>query len=303
MPTTSPHNDSAMAADRHALQSLGVLMPIRLSPLKFLPGRHPLGRAGSGLRFLRTRRFIQGEDNPRDIDKFSPQNDRQVIEWEEEAQAAVMVLADVSSSMATASKASLRNTAVLQLTYSLWRAGDRIGTIFFSSGLHQEIRAANLKMQMERLTTELSGLGSYPDTDILTVLKRYMSQSTRNRPDILFVVSDFVSMSQHNLQLDAEWYPVLNKLRNNLIPVIITFAIPSGIRGMLKLWDPERQARRLAWFSSSRVKQINQEEKDRVAALTSKFRAAGLDYLVISSQREIYPQLAQLARQRRGRKN
>ena len=72
---------------------------------------------------------------------------------------------------------------------------------------------------------------------------------------------------------------------------------------MLKLWDPERQARRLAWFSSSRVKQINQEEKDRVAALTSKFRAAGLDYLVISSQREIYPQLAQLARQRRGRKN
>lgn len=289
--------------DRHALQALGVLMPIRLSPLKFLPGRHPLGRAGSGLRFLRTRTFQQGEDNPRDIDKFSSRDDRQVIEWEEEAQAAVMVLADVSASMSLPTKALLRNTTILQLTYSLWRAGDRIGTIFFSNMLHKEIRAANLKMQMEQLSAALRGLGAYPETDILTVLKRYMNQTSRNRPDMLFLVSDFVSMHEQNLQLDADWYPVLNQLRNNLIPVIITFAIPSGIRGMLKLWDPERQTRRLTWFSSDRVKQINQEEQDRVDNLVQKFRAAGLDYLVISSQREIYPQLAQLARQRRRRKN
>ncbi len=289
--------------DRHALQALGVLMPIRLSPLKFLPGRHPLGRAGSGLRFLRTRTFQQGEDNPRDIDKFSSRDDRQVIEWEEEAQAAVMVLADVSASMSLPTKALLRNTTILQLTYSLWRAGDRIGTIFFSNMLHKEIRAANLKMQMEHLSAALRGLGAYPETDILTVLKRYMNQTSRNRPDMLFLVSDFVSMHEQNLQLDADWYPVLNQLRNNLIPVIITFAIPSGIRGMLKLWDPERQTRRLTWFSSDRVKQINQEEQDRVDNLVQKFRAAGLDYLVISSQREIYPQLAQLARQRRRRKN
>ena len=303
MLTTSQHNDADAVMDRHALQALGVLMPIRLSPLKFLPGRHPLGRAGSGLRFLRTRTFQQGEDNPRDIDKFSSRDDRQVIEWEEEAQAAVMVLADVSASMSLPTKALLRNTTILQLTYSLWRAGDRIGTIFFSNMLHKEIRAANLKMQMEHLSAALRGLGAYPETDILTVLKRYMNQTSRNRPDMLFLVSDFVSMHEQNLQLDADWYPVLNQLRNNLIPVIITFAIPSGIRGMLKLWDPERQTRRLTWFSSDRVKQINQEEQDRVDNLVQKFRAAGLDYLVISSQREIYPQLAQLARQRRRRKN
>lgn len=303
MPITSPHSETAPATDRHALQALGVLMPIRLSPLKFLPGRHPLGRAGSGLRFLRTRLFQQGEDNPRDIDKFSPQNERQVIEWEEESQASVMLLADVSASMALPTKASLRNAIVLQLTYSLWRAGDRIGTQFFSSTLHKEIRAANLKMQMERLTTALGNLAPYPETDILTVLRRYLNQVSRNRPDLLFVISDFVSMREDKLQLDADWYPVLNQLRSNLIPVIITFAIPSGISGMLKLWDPERRSRRLAWFSSDRVNRINQEEKERVAALSRKFRAAGLDYLVISGQREIYPQLAQLARQRRRRKN
>jgi len=303
MPITSPHSHSGTAVDRQALQALGVLMPIRLSPLKFLPGRHPLGRAGSGLRFLRTRLFQQGEDNPRDIDKFSPQNERQVIDWEEEAQASVMVLADISASMAQPSKTSLRNATILQLTYSLWRAGDRIGTILFSSALHREIRAANLKMQMERLTGALANPGNYTETDILSVLKRYLGQVARNRPDLLFVVSDFVSMREDNLTLDSDWYPVLNQLRSNLIPVIITFRVPDNIRGMLKLWDPERQTRRLAWFSSNRVKQINLEEKQRVDALANKFRAAGLDYLVISSQREIYPQLAQLARQRRGRKN
>lgn len=292
-----------MASDRQALQALGVLMPIRLSPLKFLPGRHPLGRAGSGLRFLRTRLFQQGEDNPRDIDKFSPQKERQVIEWEEESQASIMLLADVSASMAIPAKSSLRNATILQLTYSLWRAGDRIGTVFFSSAMHNEIRAANLKMQLERLTSALKNLTSYPETDILTVLKRYLTQASRNRPDLLFVVSDFVSTQDDKLKLDADWYPVLNQLRGNLIPVIISYEIPSGIRGMLKLWDPERRSRRLTWFSSDRIHRINQEEKERVAALTRKFRAAGLDYLVISSQREIYPQLAQLARQRRGRKN
>jgi uncharacterized protein (DUF58 family) len=303
MPTTSLHKNPVPVNDRHALQALGVLMPIRLSPLTFLPGRHPLGRAGSGLRFLRTRLFQQGEDNPRDIDKFSPQKERQVIEWEEESQAQIMLLADASASMALPDKASLRNATVLQLTYSLWRAGDRVGTVFFSSSMHGEVRAANLKMQMERLTSAFGELSVYPDTDILTVLKRYIKQTTRKRPDMVFVISDFVSMQASTLQLDSEWSSVLNQLRSSLIPVIITFAIPDGVRGMMKLWDPERRSRRLAWFSSNRVNRINQEEQERIAALVQKFRAAGLDYLIISGQREIYPQLAQLARQRRRRKN
>ncbi len=303
MLSTSLRKENRPDINRHALQALGVLMPIRLSPLKFLPGRHPLGRAGSGLRFLRTRLFQQGEDNPRDIDKFSPKDARLVTEWEEEAQASIMVLADVSASMALPAKAALRNATLLQLTYSLWRAGDRIGTTFFSSALHKEIKAANLKMQMENLTEAMANLGVYPETDILTVLRRYLYQVSRKRPDLLFVVSDFVSMHEENLQLDSHWYPVLNQLRHNLIPVIITFEVSTGIRGMLKLWDPERRTRRLTWFSSDRINQVNQEERERVASLVQKFRAAGLDYLVISSQRDIYPQLAQLARQRRGRKN
>ncbi len=303
MPTTTPHKDDISVVDRDALLALGVLMPIKLSPLKFLPGRHPLGRAGSGLRYLRTRPFQQGEDNPRDIDKFSPPGDRQVIEWEEEAQSAITILADISASMGVPIKSSLRNAATLQLTYSLWRAGDLVKTILFSSGLHQEIKAANLKNQMERLTASLSNITVQDETDISTVLSTYKHKVNKNVPDLIFLVSDFVSMQKNQFHLDAKWRQVLNRMQHNLIPVIISFEMGSGIGGMLKVWDPERQARRLTWFSSARVKKINHEEHQRVEALKNMFRSAGMDYMVINSQRDIYPQLAQLARIRRRRKN
>ncbi len=303
MPTTTQHKDEPSVVDRDALLALGVLMPIKLSPLKFLPGRHPLGRAGSGLRYLRTRPFIQGEDNPRDIDKFSPRGDRQVIEWEEEAQSSITILADISASMGLPIKSSLRNASILQLTYSLWRAGDLVKTILFSSALHQEVKAANLKTQMERLATSLSNIATQDETDISTVLSKYMHTVNKNVPDLIFLVSDFVSMQTNHFHLDAKWRQVLNRMQHNLIPVIISFEVGSGIGGMLKVWDPERQARRLTWFSSARVRKINHEEHLRVEALKNTFRSAGMDYMVINSQRDIYPQLAQLARIRRRRKN
>lgn len=298
----SRHNDIGSMMNRQDLLALGVLVPIRLSPLKLLPGRHPLGRAGNGMRFLRTRPFLPGEDNPRDIDKFSPPGERRVIDWEDEAQAAITLLADVSASMALPQKTALRNATLLQLTYSLWRAGDRVRTTLFGASLHREIRQANLKTQMERLGEALAETKAPAETDIPAVLQQHLKLDRRRQSDIVFLVSDFVSSREGGAGLDAEWRPVLNRLQRNLIPVVITFEIPAGLRGMLKVWDPERRSRRVTWFSGDRVRRINREEKRRVDSLLNGFRAAGLDYLVVSSQRQIYPQLVQLARQRRHRK-
>ena len=117
--------------DKRHLQQLGVLLPIRLSALSFFSGRHPLGRAGEGMRFLRTRPYESGQDNPRDIDKFSPPGEYWINEWEAEAQAVVMIYADVSASMQFGPKASLLRLTLLQLTYSLWRASDRVRTSLY----------------------------------------------------------------------------------------------------------------------------------------------------------------------------
>ena len=303
MHTISQDNEHQPVIGRDTLQALGVLIPIRLSPLKFLPGRHPLGRAGSGLRFLRTRPYEQGEDNPRDIDKFSPPDKRMVIEWEEEAQSAITLLSDISASMTSPLKAALRNACILQLTYSLWRAGDRVGTVFFSSELHHEIKSANLKTQMERLSSALSKLPSHDDTKISSVLLKYLYQVQRNKPDLIFVISDFVITVKDHFRLNANWHNIIKTVGNNVIPVIITFSVPGTVGGMLKVWDPERRVRRLTWFSPARIKKINVEERDRVSEMINTFRSVGLDYLVISDQKQIYPQLAQLARTRRRRKN
>jgi len=302
MLSISRHKATGSIIDPQALHALGVLVPIRFHPVKVLPGRHPLGRAGDGMRLLRTRPYVAGEDNPRDIDKFSPPDELRVAEWEDEAQASIMLLADISASMETPRKAALRNACLLQLTYSFWRAGDRVATTFFDNALHGQIRATNLRMQMQRVATALTKAQAPTTTDVSAALREYLDQSRHRHSDLLFVVSDFVDTGDHEMDVETEWRPILNQMQRNVVPVIVSFEMPSGMEGVMKLWDPERRNQRLTLLSPRRVRRINQEERRRVTSLVRKFRSAGLDTMILSSQRQIYPQLARLARTRRLRK-
>jgi uncharacterized protein (DUF58 family) len=303
MPSISTHKETHSIVDPQALHALGVLVPIKFHPLKILPGRHPLGRAGDGMRLLRTRPYVEAEDNPRDIDKFSPPDEPRVMEWEDEAQASIMLLADISASMAPPLKSALRNACLLQLTYSFWRAGDKVATTFFDHTLYGPIRSTNLKMQMQRVADALQKTQGAAATDVSSALREYLKQGLQRYSDLIFVVSDFLASGEHAMDPETEWRPVLNEMRRNVVPVIISFEIPYHMNGVMKLWDPERESRRLTWFSARRVRRINQEEKKRVASLVRKFRSAGLDYMILSNQRQIYPQLARLARMRRLRKH
>ena len=303
MRTKSRHNIVPAIIDRQSLQSLGVLVPLRFNPIKVMPGRHPLGRSGDGMRLLHTRPYIAGEDNPRDIDKYSPPDRPTVMEWEDEAQASIMLLADISASMALANKAALRNACLLQLTYSLWRAGDRVATTLFDNELHKQIRAANLKTQMERLAVMLSALPPDGATDVTAVLQQYLDETRHRHSDLIFVLSDFVSSDDVDVAAATDWRPILHQLQRNIVPVIVSFEVPQEMLGLVKLYDPERKSRRLTWFSRSRIGDINRQERERTAKLISGFRSAGLDYMLVLSQFDIYPQLARLARMRRQRKH
>ena len=147
MPTREQYLGANAILDKRRLQALGVLLPIRLHVLSFLPGRHPLGRAGDGMRFLRTRPYEPGQDNPRDIDKFSPPGEYWINEWESEAQATIRVCGDVSGSMSFGPKAAVRNLVLLQLTYSMWRSSDRVRSVLFSAASGELIAEKNLKSQ------------------------------------------------------------------------------------------------------------------------------------------------------------
>jgi len=301
---TKPDESAAAILDKRTLQTLGVLLPIRLNALSFFSGRHPLGRAGEGMRFLRTRPFEPGEDNPRDIDKFSPPGETWINEWEAEAQASVLVYADVSASMAFGPKAALRNLALLQLTYSLWRANDRVRTVLFSADRSETIAQRNLKSQLERLMQRLNATGLLPGRDAIEVLEAHAARKRTIRDDLIFLLSDFCPTQEQAGEDDmAAWRKARRAISCDVVPVIVSFELAVAQRGSIRLWDAERRAHRLTLLTPSRIEKINATEAQRVATLEKIFRRLGMDHLVLRHEEDVYPELAKLAKWRRSRRS
>ena len=290
--------------DKRHLQQLGVLLPIRLSALSFFSGRHPLGRAGEGMRFLRTRPYESGQDNPRDIDKFSPPGEYWINEWEAEAQAVVMIYADVSASMQFGPKASLLRLTLLQLTYSLWRASDRVRTSLYHEAKQNLIAKRNLKRQLEHLVLELSNNSLHADQRAVDVLMNHASNRMSARDDLLFLISDFCGPISGQVGDDVrDWRVAIRALPCDVVPIIISFELAAGQRGAIRLWDAEQGTQRLTLLTASRIAAINSAELSRVEALQESFRGLGLDHLVLRRDLDVYPELAKLARWRRRRRN
>ena len=290
--------------DKRNLQQLGVLLPIRLSALSFFSGRPPLGRAGEGMRFLRTRPFESGQDNPRDMDKFSPPGEFWINEWEAEAQAAVMIYADVSASMHFGPKASLLRLTLLQLTYSLWRASDRVRTILYSDANQKLIEKRNLKRQLEHLMVELNDDSLHADQKAVDILTSHAGNKVSVRDDLLFLISDFCSPTTGSASDDIrDWRVAIRALSCDVVPVIVSFGLAAGQRGAIRLWDAERGEQRLTLLTASRIAAINSVERERVEALQDRFRGLGLDHLVLRRELDVYPELAKLAQWRRRRRN
>ena len=124
------------------------------------------------MRFLRNRPYEPGEDNPRDIDKFSTPDKLWVNEWEAEVQASINLFCDISASMAFPPKLVVRNLALLQLTYSLWRACDLVRTVFYSKDAQEEFAERNLKTQLEKLSLRMTDERWAEGVDVLEALEQ-----------------------------------------------------------------------------------------------------------------------------------
>jgi uncharacterized protein (DUF58 family) len=255
------------------------------------------------MRFLRSRPYEPGQDNPRDIDKFSPADEYWVNEWEKEAQAVVRIYGDVSNSMNFGPSAAVRNLALLQLTSSLWRASDRVRIVLFSAEEPEEIIEPNLKSQLESLAQVLSTNPARTGRDAYDVLRSVASSTRPVRDDLAFVVSDFcpVAVSETG-KTQQQWRDILRRLSCDLVPVLVSFELSREQRGTIKLWDPERQQQRLTLLTPSRIDRINARERQRVDALENLFRGLGLDFMTLRHERDVYPSLARLARMRRRRR-
>lgn len=288
--------------DKRKLQALGILLPLRLTGLSFFSGRHALGRAGEGMRFLRTRPFESGQDNPRDIDKFSPPGELRINEWEAEAQATIQIFADVSASMHFAPKKSLLNLALLQLTYSLWRAGDRVMTTLVDALSSETIGKRNLKSQLDQLIMHLRSDSLSRGRDMADVVTEHQQSRYAGHEALVFTISDFCGMREQPADFDeAQWRSLQRHSSCDVVPVVISFALAPGQRGSVRLWDAEANRHRMTLLSSSRVAAINAAEVARVEQVAQRFRGLGLSCVVLRRAQDTYPEFARLARWRRGR--
>lgn len=287
--------------DKRRLQALGILLPLRLTGLSFFSGRHALGRAGEGMRFLRTRPFESGQDNPRDIDKFSPPGELRINEWEAEAQATIHLFADVSASMHFAPKKGLLNLALLQLTYSLWRAGDRVKTTLVDSSSSETIGKRNLKSQLNELIIRLKSDSLSAGRDMADVLTEHQQSIHSSHEDLVFTISDFCGMRDDSADLDeARWRSLQRRSSCDVVPVIISFALAQEQRGSVRLWDAEANRHRMTLLTPSRVAAINAAEVARVEHVVQRFRGLGMSCAVLRRAQDTYPEFARLARWRRG---
>lgn len=286
--------------DKRRLQALGILLPLRLTGISFFSGRHALGRAGDGMRFLRTRPFEAGQDNPRDIDKFSPPGELRINEWEAEAQATIQIVADVSASMQFAPKKSLLNLALLQLTYSLWRAGDRVKTTLVNSTSSETIQKRNLKSQLDQLILQLKSDALHSGRDMIDVLTERQQNVHGSNEDLIFVMSDFCGMCDEPADFDASrWQSLQRKSACDVVPVVISFGLAAGQRGSVRLWDGETNRHKMTLLTPSRIAAINAAEEQRVERLQQRFRGLGMSCVALRRAQDTYPEFASLAQWRR----
>lgn len=290
-----------LSFDRRHIEEKGIVLPINRLAIRFLPGRHLLGRAGDGMRYLRSRPYDPLDDNPRHIDKFSPRHALTVSEWEHESQAEIMILADVSASMAYPQKSRLRDAVILQLIYSLWRAGDRVQVALFADDVIDVIHKANLHAQMEQYQRTVLDLPILPATDFGNVLKTFVAHYNKGRISLIIVVSDFVSPDSAENETPLPSH-VIRHLQGDLINIVVTFKLGEESQGVGKLWDPERNRERMVMLSKRRRMRINSAEQERVDRVCRAMRDSNVDTVAIGEHRRIYPQLLSLSRTREHRR-
>lgn len=292
------NDDVERVLDRRRLQEAGVLLPLHLNSLSFFSGRHPLGRAGDGMRFLRSRPFEPGQDNPRNIDKFSPPGEYLVNDWEAEAQASICIYGDVSASMQFGPQRALLNRTLLQLTYSLWRASDRVRTLLYDADSMRAISERNLRGQLDALLDALAERHRRPGRDAAALLAEQARARHGASDDLAFVVSDFRTPGEGNYDV-AAWQTAMRLTGCDVVPVIVSFELATEQRGSMQLWDPIAGQRRLLCMTPPRVSDINARERERTEGLAKSFRQQGVACIVLRSPRSVFAELSRLARWRR----
>jgi uncharacterized protein (DUF58 family) len=221
--------------------------------------------------------------------------DREITAW---------FLLDLSPSMDFGSVQSLKRTALIDFVATvarlLTRHGNRVGAVFYGSGVERTIPARGGRIHVLRLINDLLNhpqRSSAPPTDLTPLLRAGM-QGIKRR-GLVFVISDFISV--------PGWERTLSLLNRHHEVLAVRLWDPREVDlpdiGPIIIEDAET-GEHLYVDTHDRTfrRRFREVVREREAALGQAFKRAGVDALALSTDDDLVRAIVRFAMLRRQRR-
>ncbi len=241
---------------------------------------------GRGLEFDEVREYAPGDD-VRDIDwNVTARTGRTFVKrYVEERQLKLLFAVDVSGSVgfgtAGRRKSELAAEFCALVAFSAIRNNDNIGLLLFSDRVEKFVPPAKGSSHALRLVHDLLAFEAHQGrTDVAAALS-YLARIMHRRC-VVFLVSDFLAPDfERSLRIVAKRHDVIavrtSDPREQSLPDV----------GLAALWDPESGRRMVVDTGAEDVRQEYFERCARRREESSRvFRAAGVDEISISTDKE-----------------
>ena len=301
-----------------------------------LAGQYVSVFKGRGVEFDEVRPYLPG-DEIRSIDwnVTARMGEPYVKRYVEERQLTLLLIADISASLAFGSGSRSKGETVAELCALLALAAirndDKVGLLLFAESVRKFIPPRKGQRHALRVIREVLAAGSEndismsfpptprrfpqgaghqpaesrtghapeapPGTDLAAALEGLRSISCRRA--VCFVISDFLDDSRRYLD------PLKGARRkHDVIAVRVAdrreSRIPSS--GLMRMFDPERGTTRLVDTSSPRVRQaLAERNARRTETLRAELRGARIDLIQIDTQDSVVDPLVKFFRMRERR--
>jgi uncharacterized protein (DUF58 family) len=237
---------------------------------------------GRGMSFSESRAFADGDD-PRHVDWLATARtgDLFVKQFVEERELTVLLVVDLSASMTTGSRASLRRQLAAEcaavLAMSAGRNQDKVGLVGFTTKTERLVRPAKGRAHVLRIIRDVLALKPAERRTELVPALDVASHLAHNR-SIVVVISDLVGVPvpvERLRSLGARHDVVVVQLADPLdsvLPDVGLLSVTDPESGRDRVVDTSDARVRAAWASSALAAQ---------AARVQQLRKAGVEHLVV----------------------
>ncbi len=261
-------------------------------------GQYHSAFKGRGMAFTEVREYYYGDDiRSIDWNVTARFNHPYVKVFEEEREMTVMLLIDVSGSNEFGATGPVKEQVITEiagvLAFSAIKNNDKVGVIFFSDHIEKFIPPKKGTTHILRIIRELINFKpENKSTDISTALK-YL-RNVIKKQSIAFLISDF-----HDSNYADALSIVARKHDLICIRVFDERELDIPPLGLMKFRDAETGRPYHIDTSAKHIrKKINDHNKQQKQYMQEAFARAGVDNVLIPSNRDYIPPLLKLFKKR-----